>query len=366
MTALSVARTAPGGLFSHRRGPSAPRARVARDEPGGSEQLAAEPEVVAIGETGLDFNRDFSPRADQERAFEAISSSRRGWECPCFSTSVTPHERFFRDRLALACAASARRRPLLHWRWRFARRLPRPRPPHRGDRLDLRRAPRPAPARDHRPRPPRSPHDRDRCTVPTPPRSRSEAKDPAQRAHAFCPTSCGRWPARRARAGGSGAFHRRDRAPLLRASEPGLMRVLDFAGQPLADESASRNHSSLEHAFMLHRRHALMKHPSRCCPTVPDRRGERSFAVRGMRCQRLSGPIRGTDQNPATQSLQITHGCTLCHGQHSCGTGQAAQRDRYDECLYSRVTGPRFGMQPRKILACFRKTDRGHAPPRNR
>ncbi|MCP1676252.1 TatD DNase family protein [Natronocella acetinitrilica] len=32
--------------------------------------LLQEPIVVAVGETGLDFNRDFSPRPDQERAFE--------------------------------------------------------------------------------------------------------------------------------------------------------------------------------------------------------------------------------------------------------------------------------------------------------
>lgn len=34
-------------------------------------QLAARPEVRAIGECGLDFNRDFSPRPDQERWFAA-------------------------------------------------------------------------------------------------------------------------------------------------------------------------------------------------------------------------------------------------------------------------------------------------------
>lgn len=42
---------------------------VSRDSIHRLRELAARPEVVAIGETGLDFNRDFSPRPVQESCF---------------------------------------------------------------------------------------------------------------------------------------------------------------------------------------------------------------------------------------------------------------------------------------------------------
>ena len=56
--------------------------------------MAAEPEVVAIGETGLDFNRDFSPRADQERALEAHLELAAGLGMPVFLHERDAHERF--------------------------------------------------------------------------------------------------------------------------------------------------------------------------------------------------------------------------------------------------------------------------------
>ena len=44
--------------------------------------LLDEPEVTAAGEMGLDFNRDFSPRPDQEKAFEAqLAQAAEGGEC---------------------------------------------------------------------------------------------------------------------------------------------------------------------------------------------------------------------------------------------------------------------------------------------
>ena len=93
-TALGVARTAPGMLYST----AGVHPHHAREWRCGSvaalERLASEPEVVAIGETGLDFNRDFSPRPDQERAFEAHLELAAGLEMPVFLHERDAHERF--------------------------------------------------------------------------------------------------------------------------------------------------------------------------------------------------------------------------------------------------------------------------------
>ena len=92
--ALGVARTAPGTLFST-AGVHPHHAREWRATSAAAlERLAAEPEVVAIGETGLDFNRDFSPRADQERAFEAHLELAAGLGMPVFLHERDAHERF--------------------------------------------------------------------------------------------------------------------------------------------------------------------------------------------------------------------------------------------------------------------------------
>ena len=56
--------------------------------------LAAEPNVVAIGECGLDFNRDFSPRDVQERWFEAQLELAADVALPVFL-----HERDAADRM---------------------------------------------------------------------------------------------------------------------------------------------------------------------------------------------------------------------------------------------------------------------------
>ena len=108
VTALGVARTAPGVLFST----AGVHPHHAREWRSGSaaelEALAAEPEVVAIGETGLDFNRDFSPRPDQERALEAHLELAAALAMPVFLHERDAHDRFlaivsrWRDRLPRA------------------------------------------------------------------------------------------------------------------------------------------------------------------------------------------------------------------------------------------------------------------------
>jgi len=56
--------------------------------------LAGAPEVKAIGECGLDFDRNFSPPADQERAFEAQLELAAEVGLPVFLHERSAHERF--------------------------------------------------------------------------------------------------------------------------------------------------------------------------------------------------------------------------------------------------------------------------------
>ena len=62
--------------------------------------LAADPRVVAIGECGLDFNRNFSPPAAQERWFEAQLALAAEVRLPVFL-----HERDAADRMLAILAA---------------------------------------------------------------------------------------------------------------------------------------------------------------------------------------------------------------------------------------------------------------------
>jgi len=68
--ALALARAHPGLLFA--TAGVHPHHAVEYTEECDAEMraLLAQPEVVAVGECGLDYNRDFSPRPAQRRAFE--------------------------------------------------------------------------------------------------------------------------------------------------------------------------------------------------------------------------------------------------------------------------------------------------------
>ena len=57
-------------------------------------QLARQPEVVAIGECGLDFNRNFSTPQEQEAAFSAQLALAAELSMPVFLHCRDAHERF--------------------------------------------------------------------------------------------------------------------------------------------------------------------------------------------------------------------------------------------------------------------------------
>lgn len=67
--------------------------------------LLAQPQVVAVGECGLDFNRDFSPRPQQEAIFEAQLALAAELNMPVVMHERDAHQRFldilkpWRDKL---------------------------------------------------------------------------------------------------------------------------------------------------------------------------------------------------------------------------------------------------------------------------
>ncbi len=159
-------------------------------------EIAAHPRVVAIGECGLDYNRNYSPHPDQEKWFVAQLELAAELGKPLFLHSRDAHPRF-----AEILQEPARRQgggALLHRRGRGAARLSRPGPVHRHHRLDLRRAAR---------RPPDAAGEGDSaatgcCWKPTRPTSRRAtcARSPRRGATSprTCRTSCAPWRARAA------------------------------------------------------------------------------------------------------------------------------------------------------------------------
>ena len=65
-----------------------------KDTMGSLRRLAAHREVVAIGECGLDYNRDFSPRVEQDRWFEAQVELAAELKLPLFLHERDAHTRF--------------------------------------------------------------------------------------------------------------------------------------------------------------------------------------------------------------------------------------------------------------------------------
>ncbi|MBX7221806.1 MAG: TatD family hydrolase [Blastocatellia bacterium] len=92
--ALHLARTRAGALFAT-AGVHPHNAKTCTEETlkllG---KLAAEPEVVAIGECGLDYNRDFSPRPVQDKWFEAQIELAAECKLPLFLHERDAHSRF--------------------------------------------------------------------------------------------------------------------------------------------------------------------------------------------------------------------------------------------------------------------------------
>jgi TatD DNase family protein len=92
--AVDLVRTHPGVMFAtagihpHEASEATPEALRELAE------LARAPEVKAMGECGLDFDRDFSPRTAQEAAFEAQLEMAAANRLPVFLHERAAHERF--------------------------------------------------------------------------------------------------------------------------------------------------------------------------------------------------------------------------------------------------------------------------------
>ena len=79
---------ATAGIHPHHASTFGPDALVALRE------LCARPEVVAVGECGLDFDRNFSPRAEQLRCFEAQLELAAELGMPVFLHERSAHVEF--------------------------------------------------------------------------------------------------------------------------------------------------------------------------------------------------------------------------------------------------------------------------------
>ncbi len=92
--ALELARARPGVLYATAGVHPHDAKSCGPDTIAHLRALAAAPEVVAVGECGLDYNRDFSPRPVQDRWFEAQIELACELGLPLFLHERDAHERF--------------------------------------------------------------------------------------------------------------------------------------------------------------------------------------------------------------------------------------------------------------------------------
>lgn len=103
--ALELARSRPGQLFATAGLHPHHASQWSADLESEIRELLQAPEVVAVGECGLDYFRDLSPRNDQRRAFEALLQVAVDTGLPMFLHLREAHEDFHsmlkaaRDRL---------------------------------------------------------------------------------------------------------------------------------------------------------------------------------------------------------------------------------------------------------------------------
>src|SRR6185295_6443747 len=93
-SAIALARERPGVLFATSGIHPHDASRATPEALAEIADLARAPEVRAVGECGLDFDRDFSPRPAQEAAFEAQLDLACELKRPVFLHERAAHDRF--------------------------------------------------------------------------------------------------------------------------------------------------------------------------------------------------------------------------------------------------------------------------------
>lgn len=92
--AIALARTHPERLFATAGIHPHHAAELGTERAAELEDLVASPEVVAVGECGLDYYRDYSPRDAQRRAFESQLALAARARKPVFLHQRDAHEDF--------------------------------------------------------------------------------------------------------------------------------------------------------------------------------------------------------------------------------------------------------------------------------